>query len=426
MKAEIHYGFKDSRSSDIVFYKFNKKSQKEVEDFKERIANAKYSTCYINHNGLSLENVVELDDLEFQAKQEELLTEHYPINFNNKDLGGVTGTNGKTSVVSFISQICEQKERSSLTIGTLGIYYNGEKQNDFALTTPSYIDIWKTIYSHPDASVVAMELSSHALMQNRIGNLSFKRIGFTSFSQDHLDYHKTMDEYLDAKLLALNLIKERHFLVSESNEELITLFNNKKIPYKLCSNPDESSTVLKVKYNLENYSLALALLGLSSSESFKVKSPPGRFDIIEHDNSYIIIDYAHTPDALKNICLEIKKSFPDKNLITVFGCGGDRDSSKRSLMGDMARTYSDSIIVTSDNPRTEDPLSIIKDVIGNHNDEFELDRKEAIKKGFCRLNKSVLLIAGKGHENYIEINGKRIEYSDKEVVKELISNVKGK
>lgn len=426
MKTKIHYGFKNSLSSDIVFYKFNKKNQKEIDDFQERLANAKYSTCYINHNGLGIENVVELSDLDFQAKQEELLAKYYPIDFEKKDLVGVTGTNGKTSVVNFISQVCEQKERSSLTIGTLGIYYNGKKQNDFALTTPSYIDIWKTIYSYPSASVVAMELSSHALIQNRIGNLSFKRIGFTSFSQDHLDYHKTMDEYLDAKLLALNLIKERHFLVSESNEELITLFNNKNIPYKLCPNPKESSAVLKIKYNLENYSLALALLGLSSSENYKVKSPPGRFDITEYNDSYIVIDYAHTPDALKNICLEIKKSFPDKNLITIFGCGGDRDNSKRSLMGDMARNYSDGIIVTSDNPRNEDPLAIIKEVIGNHNDEFEVDRKQAIAKGFARLNKSVLLIAGKGHENYIEINGKRIEYSDKEVVKELIKNAKGK
>ena len=186
------------------------------------------------------------------------------------------------------------------------------------------------------------------------------------------------------------------------------------------------NTFFKVNYNRDNLALALGLThNLVKFERMNVeelKPPAGRFNIFSHNDSYIIIDYAHTPDGLESICREIKNNFKEHKLITLFGCGGNRDKQKRSLMGEAASKYSDILILTSDNPRFEDPSQIIDDIIPGVSIEYEkiVDRRQAIDYAFKIINHGVLLVAGKGHEDYIEINGKKKTYSDYATVLECM------
>jgi UDP-N-acetylmuramoyl-L-alanyl-D-glutamate--2,6-diaminopimelate ligase len=280
-----------------------------------------------------------------------------------------------------------------------------------------------------------MEVSSHALAQDRLFDIKLDAVAWTSFSQDHLDYHKSMEEYFRAKLLIeRKYLKEGHSLLIPFLEKDLAIKINEMSPntrYKV------SKTLAERKiekyplfyyspYNKSNVELALQLneeLWNKKIEGFdleKIQTPKGRFSVIEiGESSMVIIDYAHTPDALINIGSAIKDAFPEHKIIALFGCGGNRDKTKRPLMGKAVCQFADRIMITSDNPRDEKPEDIIIDIIPGIDREYSanIDRKKAIIECLDEMEeKEILLIAGKGHEEYQEINGTKHPFSDFEIV----------
>jgi len=416
----------------ILFYKFNNHSLEEKKIFLERIEKQNYYCCITNYKNFDLDKGVRLSLEDFYLIQEESLNRLYPTEFLDKKIMlGVTGTNGKTTTVDLIRQISIQNKKNIMTVGTLGVYLNNQKIRDFHLTTPSYIDLRKTLYElKNDFEIFAMELSSIALEQNRLGSIRFDKIAWTNFTQDHLDYHHTMTEYFNAKLKGYEYLrKEKVIYIPASQSDLIHKIktDHEVVEVKINSDDKYKNPFLKVEYNREN--LALAEILLSHLKSLKLEEemitpPPGRFNIVQYKNSYIVVDSAHTPDALKAICNEIKNTFKEYNLITIFGCGGDRDKAKRPLMAEVVSRYSDFTILTSDNPRYEDPKSILADAKKGLVKKFEIieDRVEAIKYGIDISDKTILLIAGKGHENYLDIMGVKHPYNDMETVLRLIND----
>lgn len=426
---DLDWKTSDITESGVLFYRFNTSSDEEIENFHKRIKDSTFALCLTNcGKPLKIKNVFELSLENFNNIKEELLDELYPCNFlEKKTTLGVTGTNGKTTTVYLLAQLGMQLEKRVLTVGTLGVLLNNKEVANYSLTTPDYIDLRKELYKHrEDFDIFAMELSSHALSQNRLGSIKFNQIGWTNFTQDHLDYHNTMDEYFLAKCKVFEKLKDSNgsVFIPETQEDLIQKLKGRKI--RLAEIPKvKKNPFFKMDYNLENLSLAKSLLENEKDFDFESLSPsPGRFNIINYKDSYIIIDYAHTSDALESICHDIKKSFDGYELITIFGCGGDRDRSKRPLMAKAAQKYSNSVIVTSDNPRFEEPEAIIDDVIKGLSEEYhvEVNREDAIKLGIKLINKkAVLLIAGKGHEPYIDIKGVKHPYNDEACVRKILN-----
>lgn len=424
----IEWKVQNSKDKDILFYKIPNDLPESLKIFEERIKQSQFGLCIVNKVIENLpKNVIGLNQLEYDLLKEDLLNEFYPITNNEICFLGVTGTNGKTTVVETIRQICVLKNLNILTFGTLGVFFNNSKLDDLGLTTPDYIDLRKIIFNNQEKlDVIAMELSSIALVQNRTGSLKFDGIGWTNFTQDHLDFHKTMDEYFKAKALVFTkLTAKGSVIIPDTQKKLIEKLNLKKL--KIAKIEEEfENTFFKIAYNKENLSVAMELLAEVTQVEIKdieqLKAPPGRANIIEYKDSIIVIDYAHTPDGILSISEALKKSFPSKKLTVLFGCGGDRDRKKRKLMAKAAAKYSDFVFLTSDNPRFEDPVQIINDAKMGLIDSYKIivDRKEAIKEAVSSLNNCVLLIAGKGHENYIDIMGTKYQYNDSDWVKEII------
>jgi UDP-N-acetylmuramoyl-L-alanyl-D-glutamate--2,6-diaminopimelate ligase len=429
----IEWKVQESTKNTILFYNFNDSSELELNKFEERIRDTKYAICITNYSGQhSASSIFSMNTDDYKSLQEKILNELYPCDFLEERYSvGVTGTNGKTTTVYLLAQLGIQAGYNILTIGTLGVLLNNNEVSNYNLTTPSYIDIRKEIFKHKnDFDIFAMELSSHALSQGRLGSLKFDSIGWTNFSQDHLDYHETMDDYFNAKAKIWNYLKEKNskVLVPDKQKELINRLESKNI--KITNTKIKTTNpFFKVDYNLENLSLSLGLIKSYKNIDYDIENltaSPGRFNIIPHGDSYIIIDYAHTPDGLNSICSDLKKSFKKYNLITIFGCGGDRDRDKRPLMANAASKKSDFVILTSDNPRFEDPNQIIGDAsVGlGPASHIEVDRKKAIQFGISRLKgqKSILLIAGKGHEPYLDVQGTKYPYNDADYITELIND----
>ena len=419
----------ESNSSSILFYNLGKGEEKKVQA-ESLLRGTSYHTLILcSDENLNLNNCIVLNDNEFIKLQEIVLDKLYPI---KKDIVffGVTGTNGKTTTVDLIRQLVLMDNKTIMTVGTLGVYLNDEKIADFGLTTPNYIDLRKTLFNNQNNyQFVAMELSSHALVQKRIGFLQFDQIGWTNLTQDHLDYHKTMEEYFNAKLIVFDKLKAGGKLIIPSTQlelrEKILRNNIEVSKLELKS----QNPFLQVQYNRDNLEVAVNLLkNYINTHKFnfdRILAPPGRFNIIEYKSSYIIIDFAHTADALESISFELTKSFPDKKLKVLFGCGGDRDKTKRPLMAQAAQKYASFVYLTSDNPRFEEPEAIIEDAAkGFTNTNFLkiVDRKEAIARAIKDLRDDVLLIAGKGHENYIDEMGVKRDYSDSNTVKGCIND----
>ena len=298
--------------------------------------------------------------------------------------------------------------------------------------------------------VVVMEVSSHALSFKRVEGLSFTIEAFTNLTEDHLDYHKTMENYLKAKLLILDYLKDTGTIIVNNDDEYGKYFEKKnyktigftKSDYEVISyESTDSGTIINFKYheknlsvttnlrgkfNVYNYMTALAIIntyGIDIQKIFDITKdvfpPKGRCEQIKVRDAEAVIDYAHTPDAVEKIInsfLENKKG----KIITIVGCGGDRDPKKRPIMGNVATQKSDYVIFTNDNPRTEDPKIIMDNIIsGVHKTNYEIifDRKEAINKGLEMLNKNdTLLILGKGHEDYQIIGHEKHHLDDKEIV----------
>lgn len=414
--SDIEWKTQNSHKGSILFYKFNKKDASELSIFSERIKNAQYGICITNNK---TDQSVEVSDENFVKLQEDILNLLYPLEKERKFFG-VTGTNGKTTTVDLIRQLSLFEKKTILTVGTLGLFLNDKVVENFSLTSPAYIDLRKALYKYP-SDLVAMEMSSIALEQNRFGSIKFERIAWTNFSQDHLDYHGDMQEYLNAKKL-VGKFSDAAILLPETQKDLLeklSKMNIETVPGLIANN----NSFLKVQYNQENYLLACHLLGVIPEKYIgEIKPPPGRFNIIEYQDSYIIIDYAHTPEAIEMLIEAVKKEFSGYEIITLFGCGGDRDRGKRPLMAMGAEKLSDKIVLTSDNPRFEDPLQIIEDAKKGLKKAavIEVDRKTAIVETIKELNNSVLIIAGKGHEDYLDIKGVKYPYSDEQVVKEYI------
>jgi UDP-N-acetylmuramoyl-L-alanyl-D-glutamate--2,6-diaminopimelate ligase len=429
--ADITWKTQESDEHDVLFYNLRDNSEKSIETFLKRVGESKYSILITNKQHLlieKLENVIVVNNQNFLRVQKLFLDELYPL--PEAKIIAVTGTNGKTTTVDLISQLMVKAGCECISIGTLGLRKGGKVLETFGLTSPSYIDLRKYLHRYgKNNDYFCVEASSHALIQNRFYEIEFDQSGWTSFSQDHLDYHQTMDEYFAAKETIINHTKGKKVIVSPRSEELVSKIKPERMKVAREVKSFESP-FFKANHNMINLEVALTImdgLGLKVKNEWlpTLLPPPGRFNVITFKNNYIVIDFAHTPDALENICKSIKESFIDMKLVTLFGCGGDRDSGKRPLMGKVAEKYSDEIIITSDNPRFEDPDHIISQILAGINSKSvttEVDRKKAIFTALEILDGSVLLIAGKGHEETISINGVEHPFSDEKVVREFISD----
>ena len=371
------------------------------------------------------------------------LAQNFYQKAKNVELIGVTGTNGKTSVSHFISQLLEALDVKSGVIGTLGISHLNKKTIN---TTPDIFTIYSALhdYNNQGIEIAIVEASSHALLQERLAGLSFIQGIFTNLTQDHLDYHDTMEKYREAKgklfinnptmKVIINRDDENHpyFLDISSDKETETFsindlgyFKNNEKGFICELNSFVFELPLLGHFNLSN-ALAgytsLKLLGYNDEQIIPtlstLLSPPGRMQKL--DKHKIWIDYAHTPDALLNALSTLKIHYPESTIRVLFGCGGDRDKTKRQAMGEIASDNAHSIILTNDNPRSEKPEKIIDDILAGikvENDcQVILDRKKAITSAVTTLDENeVLLIAGKGHETTQIIGSKILPFSDIEV-----------
>ncbi|WP_126652840.1 UDP-N-acetylmuramoyl-L-alanyl-D-glutamate--2,6-diaminopimelate ligase [Chryseobacterium aureum] len=373
---------------------------------------------------------------------------------------GVTGTNGKTSVSTLLFDVFKNLGYPAALLSTVEIRI-GEEIIPATHTTPDVITINRILAEAVEkgCEFAFMEVSSHGIAQNRIEGLHFKIAGFTNLTHDHLDYHKTFEEYLKTKKRFFDQLEDTAIAITNVDDKNgnVMLQNTKatKKSYALKTMADYHGKLLEVdfngmllnfngkefwttltgKFNVYNLLLVFGIaeeLGFEQDEILqaisKLKRVSGRFETFKSDGGiFFIVDYAHTPDALENI-LDSINDIRTKNerLITVFGCGGDRDHSKRPEMGNIATKKSTLAIITSDNPRTEDPAQIIKEIeAGVEPQNFSKytsipDRKEAIKMAIKFAEpKDIVLVAGKGHETYQEINGVKHHFDDKEVINEL-------
>ena len=382
------------------------------------------------------------------------LADAYTDKVNKLKIIGITGTNGKTTTAYLTYQLLNLLNEESAYIGTLGFKYrniNDETDN----TTPNILTIYNILLNLVESGcqTVVMEISSHALSFERIYGLHFDVVAFTNLTEDHLDYHKTMENYLNAKLKIIDyLTKDGKLIVNgddEASQKFIDKFHkgirlgfNKSYDYYIKSTnitPAETNidftynnkdyqvtTNLTSKFNVYNYITALAIVhslgyGIDAiiEKTSQIKAPKGRCETHKVNGGYAVIDYAHTPDAVEKV-VEAYNELKTGRVITIVGCGGDRDPIKRPIMGRIATELSDYAILTSDNPRTEDPAKIMDDIlkgVSTTNYEVELDRKTAIKKGIEMLEpEDILLILGKGHEDYQIIGHTKIHLDDAEEV----------
>lgn len=386
------------------------------------------------------------------------ISDNYQDQVNELNIIGVTGTNGKTTTAYLTYQLLNKLGSKTAYIGTIGFYIPDEDVAEIPNTTPNILDLYELILTAKEKGCknVMMEVSSHALHQSRVKGLKFKVAAFTNLTQDHLDYHKTMENYFEAKKLILKqLIGPMIINMDDSYGKLwLEVYDNNKTlgnngeDYKIISYHDtthgtfikfiangqeyEVETKLRSAFNVYNYLTCLSLvncLGFSIDEilakTSEICPPKGRCEQIKVKDGEAVIDYAHTPDAVEKII----KTFTENKkgrVITIVGCGGDRDPKKRPIMGHIAAHNSDYCIFTSDNPRTEDPQKIMDDILaGVDTDNYEviLDRKTAIKTALDMIEKNdVVLILGKGHEDYQIIGHTKIHLDDSEEVRKYLTS----
>lgn len=379
-------------------------------------------------------------------------------------LVGVTGTNGKTTIASLLYQLFKKAGYKVGLLSTVKIMVDTEEFKATHTTPDSLtLNYYLDQMVQEGCEFCFMEVSSHGIHQKRTAALQFAGGVFTNLSHDHLDYHNTFAEYRDVKKSFFDYLPKSAFAISNSDDKngVVMLQNTKakKITYALKSYSDYKAQILEnqlsglllkindnevwVKligsfnaYNLLAIYAVAVELGIEQFEALRLlselESVSGRFQFIVSDSKITaIVDYAHTPDALENV-LQTIENIRTKNeqLITVVGCGGDRDKTKRPVMANIASTLSDKAIFTSDNPRTENPESIIQEMEnGVEPQNFKktisiLDRKQAIKTA-CQLANpnDIILIAGKGHETYQEINGVKYDFDDLQIVTELLQQL---
>lgn len=381
---------------------------------------------------------------------------------NELNMIGVTGTNGKTSTTYFIESVLNHIKHKTAVIGTVEIRIGGKKREiDFATsTTPDTIELNQMLRIMADEKCddVIMEVSSHSLELKKVKGIDFKVGIFTNLTQDHLDFHKTMENYCSAKAKLFTMCE--YGVVNADDEWADKIMENatckimtysiekpsdlqaKNIEYLMDRvhftvniNEEEVRFELMVPGRFSVYN-ALAAIGSMLSmgvdvEDIKaginnIKGVPGRIQNIPNDKGFnVIVDYAHTPDGLENIINAVRE-FTKGRIITVFGCGGDRDRTKRPIMGSIVAELSDIPVITSDNPRSEDPYAILKEIeagVKPVTDQYEMiaDRKAAIRKAVEIAEKGdSIIIAGKGHENYQILKDRTIHFDDAEVAAEIL------
>jgi len=363
----------------------------------------------------------------------------YPLDRAALRFTGATGTNGKTTTIKYLESMLAAQGQRVLSIGTLGVSRNGQRLLETGFTSPPQIELRRLLHAEQGrCDVVAMEISSHALDQGRVHGIPLQNAGWTNFSQDHLDYHRDEASYFAAKARILDLIQEggRLFCSSPEVAGRLRTLGEPRVPIEVLRpaalSPEAiaGKPFLALGHNQQNYALAAALadgiLGPGERPYWQDLSPvDGRFECRVIGNRTLVIDFAHTPDALETILTAIRAAFPKARVATLFGCGGDRDRSKRPLMGAAVARHADHVIVTSDNPRTEDPEGIIADILSgmrNQAPEVVVERPQAVARLFDLLASRppeepwVALIAGKGHERYIDRDGRKTYYSDQDEV----------
>ncbi|MDE5420120.1 UDP-N-acetylmuramoyl-L-alanyl-D-glutamate--2,6-diaminopimelate ligase [Labilibaculum sp. DW002] len=392
---------------------------------------------------------------------------HIAHNFYNKpteniQLVGVTGTNGKTTIASLLYELFRKLGYKVGLLSTVTNYID-TKEVKATHTTPDAIQISKLLNEmiEEGCDYCFMEVSSHAIDQHRTSALNFKGGIFTNLTHDHLDYHKTFDAYLRAKKGFFDQLGKTSFAITNADDKngKIMLQNTKahKFTYSTRAFADFRAQILEKHFNgmmlemdgLELWSnfigdfnahnllavySAARLLDQPKDEVLmkmsELTSVAGRFESLISPNGVMaIVDYAHTPDALKNVLVTIDQlRTHNETVITVVGAGGDRDKTKRPLMGQVSAEYSDKVILTSDNPRSENPDQIIQEMkvgVDAHNLRKVLaitDRKEAIRTAIMLAQKDdIILVAGKGHEDYQEINGVKHHFDDKEIINEIFN-----
>lgn len=373
---------------------------------------------------------------------------------------GITGTNGKTTITYLIESILHADEKSCGVIGTVN-YRIGERVMPSMNTTPGFLENQKLLFDLVNDGVeyCVMEVSSHALDQNRVDLIGFKAAVFTNLTSDHMDYHITRQNYFEAKAKLFKLVRPEgcsiiniddefgHKLVSRTSSAVLTygIHNNadvmardieldvKQTKFRLVA--PEGNIVIRTnllgKYNVYNILAAVSVCLKEGIKLDKIRQGveylqlvPGRLERIDCQQGYsIIIDYAHTQDALENV-LTTLRSVTSGRIILVFGCGGNRDRTKRPAMGLVAGRLADYCVVTSDNPRNEEPQAIIDEIIkGFEGDNFivEVDREQAIIKALNIADEGdVVLIAGKGHEDYQIFKDRTIKFDERNVVRQYL------
>ena len=353
---------------------------------------------------------------------EKYLKKYYYKQIKDVILIGVTGTNGKTSTSYLIYQALNLAGIKCSYIGTIGFYLEKDikKLNN---TTPDICDLYEMIIESINCGckAVVMEVSSHALKLGRVNTLKFDYAILTNITEDHLDFHKTYKDYYKTKMSIFKKLKKKGTKISDIKIENYDI-NNDYFKY----NNKIYNTKIKGEYNIKNIIPSIIILDKMNIDSRKIIPqlclPPGRMQIIKFKNNSIIIDYAHTPDAMEKIISTVKKMNYNK-IITIFGCGGNREKEKRPKMGEIASLLSDYVILTNDNPRDENPKEIIREIKQNMNNNYKIiyDRKKAIQEGIKILKENdVLLILGKGHEEYQVIDNKKIFFSDLYTVYDII------
>lgn len=392
----------------------------------------------------TLDNDFNKETIKVKSLKEYLYSNYYE-KIKDIKLVGITGTNGKTTSCYLIYQMLNYLGYKTAYIGTIG-YYVDDKNMDLENTTPDFDIMYNLILDakEKDCKYVVLEASSHALKQDRLYKLLFDVIGVTNVTEDHLDYHKNMKDYIESKKLILNKLKNNGICILNKKDKYYKKFINKnnnniiigkdykiiKIVQTLNGNKiflDDIilNTSLVGKFNAYNYVLAylvIKYLGLDTNKiiqnSKSFVHPKGRMEKINYKDNVIFIDYAHTPDAVLNVLKTVRK-IKNNGIITIIGCGGNRDKLKRKKMGYIASKYSNYVIFTNDNPRYENEKDIMNDILKKAKKNYEViyDRKSAIIKAISLLkNNNILLILGKGHEEYQIINGEKIFFSDYDTV----------